>query len=296
MHFADAGLRPIKLMSREKMFVIAALYKFVDLPEYEKIRDVLYDACEREGIIGTILLAHEGINGTIAGSRKGIDNILNWLRSNKEFSDLEHKESFSDDQPFRKLRIRLRPEIITTGKPEISPTKIVGTYVDPHDWNDLINDPEVVLVDTRNDYEVKVGTFKGAKDPDTESFGQFPEWVEKNLDPKEHKKVAMFCTGGIRCEKASSYMLDQGFENVYHLKGGILKYLEEVPEEKTTWEGECFVFDRRVTVKHGLEEGKIEMCFRCGWPVTPEEMESDKYKIERYCPHCYEKYGPQDEG
>ena len=275
------------------MFVIATLYKFVDFPEYEEFRDSLHQFCEQQGIIGTILLAREGINGTIAGSRQAIDCVLSWLQSKEKFADLEHKESFSDDQPFRKLRVRLRKEIITTGIPEISPVKIVGTYVEPKNWNELINDPEVVVVDTRNDYEVSVGTFKGAADPDTESFGQFPAWVGKNLDPQKHKKVAMFCTGGIRCEKASSYMLEQGFENVYHLKGGILKYLEEIPAEGSTWEGECFVFDRRVTVKHGLEEGKVEMCFRCGWPVTPEEMAGEQYKVEAYCPHCIERNGPE---
>jgi UPF0176 protein len=241
----------------------------------------LLSYCQVQGIKGTILLAAEGINGTIAGSRQAIDAVLGFLQADPRFADLEHKESQADFPPFDRLKVRLKKEIVTLGIPEVDPNEQVGTYVHPRDWNELINDPDVVVIDTRNDYEVDIGTFKGAKNPHTDSFRQFPDYVRRHLNPTQHKKVAMFCTGGIRCEKASSYLLSQGFQEVYHLKGGILKYLEEVPPEISHWQGECFVFDQRVAVKHGLEEGTHILCHSCGHPIAEEGK----------CPRCIEEQG-----
>jgi UPF0176 protein len=269
--------------------VIAALYKFVSLPDFEAMRDPLRAFCEKRGIKGTLLLAHEGINGTISGTRAGIDAVLDYLRSDPRFADIEHKESFVDEntRAFYRLKIKLKKEIVTIGIPDISPTIKVGTYVKPQDWNSIISDPDVVVLDTRNDYEVEVGTFERALDPQTESFRQFPDYVKQNLDPAKHKKVAMFCTGGIRCEKASAYMLDQGFEEVFHLQGGILKYLEEVPKEESLWRGECFVFDNRVSVDHTLDKGSFDLCHGCRHPLSDEEKQSPHYEKGVMCPHCY---------
>lgn len=236
--------------------VVAALYKFVSLPDYQALREPLRQVMLDNGVKGTLLLAEEGINGTVSGWRQGIDALLAWLKRDPRFADLEHKESYCEEQPFRRTKVKLKKEIVTLGVPQVDPTRQVGTYVEPKDWNALIDDPEVVLIDTRNDYEVAIGTFERAVDPKTGSFREFPDYVNTHFDPRRHKKVAMFCTGGIRCEKASSYLLSQGFEQVYHLKGGILKYLEEVPAEQSKWRGECFVFDERVTVGHALAEGE----------------------------------------
>lgn len=270
-------------------YLTAALYKFVSLPDYKELQAPLQAECERNNIKGTLLLAEEGINGTIAGLPADIHNILNYLRKDPRLADLEHKESFADEHPFYRMKVRLKKEIVTLGVPGVSPTKKVGTYVKPEDWNALISDPDIILIDTRNDYEVDIGTFKGAVDPKTTTFREFPEYVAKNLDKTKHKKVAMFCTGGIRCEKASSYMMDQGFEEVYHLQGGILKYLETVPEENSMWEGECFVFDQRVAVKHNLEVGEYDQCYACRHPLSPAEMQSVQYKAGVSCPYCYDK-------
>ena len=203
-------------------------------------------------------------------------------------ADLTHKTSYAEAQPFERMKVKLKKEIVTLGQP-VSPTKKVGTYVDPKSWNQVISDPEITVVDTRNAYEVDIGTFKGATNPETDSFREFPDYAASQLDPAKHKKVAMFCTGGIRCEKASSYLLEQGFEQVYHLKGGILKYLEEVPKEDSLWEGECFVFDQRVTVQHGLELGSYDMCHGCGYPISETDIQSPHYQPGIACPHCYDK-------
>ena len=242
-------------MKQENIQVVAALYKFVRLPDFAEKQEPLLSYCQSQGVKGTILLAAEGINGTITGSRQAVDSVLTFLRSDPRLSDLEAKESYTETQPFERMKVRLKPEIVTMGLPEVDPNQQVGTYVSPEEWNDLICDPDVIVIDTRNDYEVNIGTFKKAQNPQTKSFREFPEYVSQNLDPKQHKKVALFCTGGIRCEKASSFMISQGFAEVYHLKGGILKYLESVPTESSLWEGECFVFDERVAVRHGLESG-----------------------------------------
>ncbi|MDP2152660.1 MAG: rhodanese-related sulfurtransferase [Methylotenera sp.] len=274
-------------------YLTAALYKFVSLPEYQTLQAPILAACKIHHIKGTLLLAEEGINGTIAGLPDDIHLLLNYLRTDtlfaNKFSDLEHKESFADEHPFYRMKVKLKKEIVTLGVPGVSPTKKVGSYVKPEDWNALISDPDVVLIDTRNDYEVDIGTFKGAIDPKTTTFREFPEYIAKNFDKTKHKKVAMFCTGGIRCEKASSYMLDQGFDEVYHLQGGILKYLETVPEEQSMWQGECFVFDQRVAVKHNLEVGDFDQCYACRHPLSPSEMKSEQYVAGISCPHCYDK-------
>ncbi|MTJ51273.1 rhodanese-related sulfurtransferase [Anabaena sp. UHCC 0253] len=275
-------------MNPENIIVVAALYKFVSLPDYKELQAPLLSFCQSQGIKGTILLASEGINGTIAGSRQEIDGVLAFLRTDSRFADLEHKESYTEIPPFERLKVRLKPEIVTLGLPEVNPNEKVGTYVTPEEWNDLISNPEVTVIDTRNDYEVTIGTFKGAKNPQTETFRDFPQYVEQHLDSHKHKKVAMFCTGGIRCEKASSYLLSQGFEEVYHLKGGILKYLEEVPQENSLWEGECFVFDERVAVRHGLEMGSYELCFCCGHPISEDDKSLPKYEEGISCPHCFD--------
>lgn len=266
--------------------VVAALYRFVDLPDYESLRSPISEKMSQCGVRGTLLLAAEGINGTIAGSRDGIDEILAFLRSMLEFAELDVKESHCDEMPFKRARVRLKKEIVTMGVDGIDPNQSVGTYVDPDQWNDLINDPDVTLIDTRNDYEVAIGTFPGAVNPHTETFREFPEFVDKHLDPAENKKVAMFCTGGIRCEKSTAYLRQKGFEEVYHLRGGILKYLEEVPESDSQWEGDCFVFDRRVSVGQRLEEGPHEMCFGCGWPLSAEDRSHPDYQPGIQCVRC----------
>ena len=268
--------------------VVAALYKFVSLEDYKALREPLLDACLKAGTRGTLLLAREGINGTIAGTREAIDTVLAFLRSDKRLEGLEHKESFDDHMPFYRMKVKLKKEIVTMGVEAIDPNEVVGTYVEPRDWNALVNDPEVVLIDTRNDYEYGIGSFRGALEPQTTSFREFPAYVRENLDPARHKKVAMFCTGGIRCEKASAFMLREGFEEVYHLQGGILKYLEEIPEQESTWEGECFVFDNRVAVNHKLEKGQYDQCYGCRHPITEADKQSDKYQKGICCPRCYQ--------
>lgn len=268
--------------------VVAALYKFVSLPDFHELREPLLDHCLAQNIRGTLLLAEEGINGTVAGGREAIDSLLAYLKADPRLADLSHKESFDSSQPFYRMKVKLKKEIVTMGIDGIDPNEVVGTYVKPKDWNALISDPDVVLIDTRNDYEVEIGTFKGAVDPKTESFRQFPEYVRQNYNPAKHKKVAMFCTGGIRCEKASAFMKREGFEEVYHLEGGILKYLEEVDQPDSLWQGECFVFDNRVSVKQGLEPGEYALCHGCRWPITDADRQSDKYEEGVSCPACHD--------
>ena len=274
-------------------YKVAALYKFTPITDIESLRSDIYAFCEANApsICGTLLLAPEGINGTIGAHPDDMDKIIAFLDDRLQILQSgntigEFKYSHASERPFNKFKVRPKKELITLRKPEADPNQQVGQYVSPEDWNDLINDPEVLLVDTRNDYETKVGIFDGAIDPNMKIFTEFPDWVEQNLDPAKHKKVAMFCTGGIRCEKASAYMLAHGFENVYHLKGGILKYLETIPADQSKWKGDCFVFDKRVAVGHGLKEGDWTICHACREPLSKAETELPSYEQGVSCLHC----------
>ena len=267
--------------------VVAALYQFAKLPDYRELRPRMQALCDQHGIKGTLLLAEEGINGTVAGSRTAIDALIAFLHADPRLAKLEHKESFAEHMPFYRMKVRLKKEIVTMGVPGIDPNEKVGAYVAPEDWNALISDPDVVLVDTRNDYEFDIGSFRGAIDPRIKTFRDFPDYVKQHMDPSKQKKVAMFCTGGIRCEKATAFMLEQGFEEVYHLQGGILKYLEKIPEAQSLWQGECFVFDQRVAVGHGLEVGKHDQCRSCRHPLSEQDRTSPHYEEGVACPHCY---------
>ena len=269
-------------------FVVCALYHFVILEDFESLRDPLHKVMDENDVKGTLLLAKEGINGTIAGTREGVDAVLSWLRKDPRLAKVDTKESYDTDIPFYRTRVKLKKEIVTMGIDTIDPNHIVGTYVKPTDWNDLISDPEVLLIDTRNEYEVAIGTFKDAINPSTETFREFPEYAKQNLDSKKHKKVAMFCTGGIRCEKSTAYLKSQGFDEVYHLEGGILKYLEEVPADKSLWEGECFVFDNRVSVNHDLEKGSYDQCHACRMPITEDDKNHQHFLHGVSCHHCHD--------
>jgi UPF0176 protein len=272
-------------------FLVAALYKFIALPDCEALQQPLQDYCDQHNVKGTLLLAPEGINGTIAGTHASVHAVLAYLRSDMRFADLVHKASFAETMPFHRMKVRIKREIVTMGVPDIDPTHIVGTYVKPQDWNDLISDPDVVVIDTRNDYEVAIGTFKGAVDPNIKTFRDLPEWVHQqkllNVQGEKKPKVAMFCTGGIRCEKSTAFMKAEGFDEVYHLQGGILKYLEEVPEENSLWQGECFVFDERVAVGHGLRLGDYELCRSCRHPLGPLDRQSPLYELGVSCAQCH---------
>ncbi len=267
-------------------YVICALYRFVELEDFRDLKQPLLSIMLKHNVRGTLLLAGEGINGTIAGTRESIDTVLGWLRSDSRLTSLEHKESLADSLPFKRTRVKLKKEIVTMGIEGIDPRRVVGSYVEPRDWNDLIIDPNVVLVDTRNDYETQIGRFRNALDPKTGSFRDFPDWVKSNLDPSKNKKVAMYCTGGIRCEKSTAYLKEAGFEEVYHLRGGILKYLENVPESESLWDGECFVFDERVAVNHALEPGKYDQCHACRRPLTKADKKHEDYVSGVSCHQC----------
>jgi UPF0176 protein len=268
------------------MYTIAALYHFTRFQDPAALQGPLKDLCLSQGVTGSLLLAGEGINGTIAGSRAGIDAVLAHIRALPGCADLEWKESSAQEQPFGRMKVRLKKEIVTMGQPDVDPRARVGHYVDPADWNALIQSPDVAVIDTRNDYEVAIGTFEGAVDPKTESFRDFPAWWEANKDRFHNKRIAMFCTGGIRCEKSTNFLIGQGVEDVYHLKGGILKYLEEVPQEDSTWQGECFVFDGRVSVGHGLAEGPHKLCHACRRPILPEDRARPEYEEGVSCHLC----------
>jgi len=271
------------------MIIVAALYHFTRFDDIAAIQKPLQALCDEHGIKGSLLLAREGINGTVAGSRKGLDAMLAHIRTLPGCSDLEHKESPASSMPFNRMKVRLKREIVTMGQPDVDPLAAVGNYVAPKDWNDLIRQDDVVVIDTRNDYEVAIGTFEGAIDPLTKSFGEFPEWWQENKDRFHNKRVAMFCTGGIRCEKSTNYLIGQGVEDVFHLKGGILKYLEDVPANDSTWNGECFVFDQRVSVGHGLVEGPHELCFACRRPILPEDKARPEYEEGVSCHLCVDE-------
>ena len=282
------------------LFLTAALYKFVDLPDCAALQAPLLAACESHDVKGTLLLAAEGINGTIAGPEAGVRAVLLHLRSDSRLTGLVHKESWASVPPFSRMKVRLKKEIVTLGVPDLNPAQMAGQYVRPQDWNALISDPEVVLIDTRNDYEVDLGTFRGAVDPRIKTFSHFPSWVAAqqsdggvlfNAHGKK-PKVAMFCTGGIRCEKSTAFMRLHGFDEVYHLEGGILKYLENVPQDQSLWRGECFVFDERVSVGHGLQQGPFELCRSCRHPLDEVQRASRHYIQGVSCAQCYDQTTP----
>ena len=275
--------------------IAAAFYKFVSLPDFAALKAPLLAVCEQHGVKGTILLAAEGINGTIAGEAESVRAVLAFLRNDPRLADLEHKESGAMRKPFYRMKVRLKREIVTMGVPGVDPTKMAGTYVKPEDWNALIADPDVILIDTRNDYEVALGSFAGAINPKTRSFSELPGWVREQNALRSKPKVAMFCTGGIRCEKSTAFLRSEGFEEVYHLQGGILKYLEVIPEHESRYEGECFVFDERVAVGHGLKPGQHDLCRSCRNPVSPEQKLSPLYVEGVSCAACHGSRSPEEE-
>ena len=278
-------------MQDSNKILVATFYKFVKVDDLVALQDQLYAICNKNNVMGTILIANEGVNGTISSKPREIEKTLISIQKDDRFSEIEIKYSSTNKQPFHKMRVKLKKEIVTIGLPEINPNKTVGTYVKPEQWNDIISDPDVILIDTRNKFEIKIGSFKNALDPRTTSFRDFPEWVKKFKQDKTNtnKKIAMYCTGGIRCEKASSLMKEEGFNEVYHLQGGILKYLEQVEKEKSLWEGECFVFDDRVCLTENLEVGSYKMCFACRMPITEDEINDDRYEEGISCLYCYDK-------
>jgi len=278
----------------QAMLIVAALYHFTPFADPAALKPELVRLCGAYGVKGSLLLAREGLNGTIAGDRQGIDTVLAHLKALPGCAGLEWKESTAAEMPFRKMKVRLKKEIVTMGQPDVDPTASVGRYVNPEDWNELINAPDVAVIDTRNDYEIEIGTFEGAVNPETKSFGEFPAWWEANKDRFHNKRVAMFCTGGIRCEKSTNYLIGQGVEEVFHLKGGILKYLEEVPEAESTWNGECYVFDGRVSVGHGLKQGDYILCHACGRPVSEQDKQADAYEEGVQCVACVDEYDDSD--
>ena len=285
-------------------FLTAALYKFVELPDFADLQPPLLTCCEANGVKGTLLLAAEGINGTIAGLEAGVRAVLATLRQDPRLATLEHKEAWAEAMPFHRMKVRLKKEIVTMGLPDVHPARMAGQYVKPQDWNALLAEPGVVVVDTRNDYEVLIGTFEGALNPATNAFSELPGWLEREMAPggqlaesggpnPKKPKVAMFCTGGIRCEKSTALLRSKGFEEVYHLEGGILKYLETVPEAQSRWQGECFVFDERVSVSHGLCEGQHVMCRSCRDPLSGVDVASQKFELGVSCPRCHDKTTPE---
>jgi UPF0176 protein len=276
------------------MLTVAALYHFARFPDPAALKPGLLEVCLAQGVKGSLLLAPEGINGTIAGPREGIDVALEAIRALPGCEKLELKESFADSMPFGRMKVKLKREIVTMGQPDVDPLARVGNYVAPKDWNALISDPETVVIDTRNDYEVAIGTFQGAVDPGTRAFGEFPDWWQANRERFAGKRIAMFCTGGIRCEKSTNYLLGQGVNHVFHLKGGILKYLEEVPEEQSLWQGQCFVFDDRVSVGHGLVPGGLKVCGACRRPVVAADQADPVYEEGVCCPACITEYTTED--
>ncbi len=276
------------------MQIVAALYHFTRFEDHVALKEPLLALCQAQGVKGSLLLAREGINGTIAGPRAGIDAVLAQIKALPGCADLEWKESWADEMPFGKMKVKLKQEIVTMGIADVDPKARVGHYVDAADWNDLISQPDVAVIDTRNDYEYAIGTFEGAIDPMTHSFREFPQWWEDNKDRFHNKRIAMFCTGGIRCEKSTNFLLSQGVNDVFHLKGGILKYLEEVPAEESKWEGECFVFDSRVSVGHGLVPGQNKSCGACRRAVTPEDRQHPAYERGVCCPACADEYSAED--
>lgn len=279
----------VPTINASNSITIIAFYKFVNLPNFKELRPKFLDFCKAKEIKGTILLSEEGINGTISGLHHNIEAVLQFLKTHSELNDLNYKTSYNNKHPFFRLKIKLKKEIVTLGIPNINPNKQVGEYVEPQDWNKLISDPEVLTIDTRNKYEVQIGSFKNAINPKTNTFREFPRYFAENFNNiDQNKKIAMYCTGGIRCEKSTAYLLQLGFKHVYHLKGGILNYLEKINNEDSLWQGECFVFDNRIGVDHKINKGEHRMCYGCRYPISTEDQQSNKYKEGVYCPNCYE--------
>ena len=274
--------------------LVTAFYRFVKLQDYRELRQPLLELLQQQQIRGTVLLAEEGINGTIAGPEAGINAVFQWFDQDPRLADITPKKAWHDQPPFYRTKVRLKKEIVTLGVPDIDPVHYAGTYVPPADWNALISDPDVTVIDTRNDYEVQIGTYKNAVQPNTKNFSDLPAYLETHLDGDKGRKIAMFCTGGIRCEKSTAYLKQQGYENVYHLEGGILNYMQEVPEPESLWQGECFVFDRRVAVNHQLEQGEHQECHACRWPVSRADRDSEHYQPGVSCPHCWEQHSAAD--
>ncbi|MDG2001553.1 MAG: rhodanese-related sulfurtransferase [Alphaproteobacteria bacterium] len=272
---------------------IISFYKFVTILDLEKLKIQIENICLMFETKGTILIAPEGINGTIEGSKDNIEKFLETLKNDKNFSDIIPKYSYSSKDSFNRMKVRLKKEIVTIGNTEVNPNKYIGKYIEPNDWNELISDPNTILIDTRNEYEVAIGTFKGAINPKTKSFRDLPNWIKNNLENVDNnyknKKIAMFCTGGIRCEKSTSYLVQKGFTNVSHLKGGILKYLENIPKKESLWDGECFVFDQRVSVAEKLKPGSYFMCHGCRMPLKPEDTKLKSYIHGVSCKYCHNK-------
>jgi len=285
--------KDIDIQVREGGVQVAAFYKFVPLDDIEKLQQGIREACQDGGLLGTVLLAHEGINGTVAGSPEGIGGLFAFLHSTAGLEDLGSKVSYCRQNPFYRMKVRLKKEIVTLGVEGVDPRRQVGEYVAPENWNDLISQPGVRLIDTRNDYEVNLGTFAGAENPQTRSFRDFPAWVETHLEGDKDQPLAMFCTGGIRCEKSTAYLKELGYKNVYHLEGGILNYLEKVPVENSLWQGDCFVFDNRVTVDHALSEGRYELCPACRMPLSEADRESPGFEKNVSCPKCCDRLTPE---
>ena len=290
-----SGIKGSDIVGDTAAYVACALYKFVALSDFQALRGPLLQQMRDHQVFGTLLLAQEGINGTIAGTQAAIDRVLAWLAAQPGLDGIEVKQSFHHEIPFYRAKVKLKREIVTMGVEGIDPQQSAGTYIEPEQWNALISDPDVLVVDTRNDYEVKIGSFANAVDPQTTNFRDFPAWVDKNLHPGEHKKVAMFCTGGIRCEKSTAYLKERGFGDVYHLRGGILNYLKKVPQQQSLWQGECFVFDNRVAVDHALQRGSYDQCHACRMPITEEDKTRTEYLEGRACHHCVDHRDSQQQ-
>ena len=280
--------------THQAKLVVCTLYKFIALDEFVAWRMPILTKLQDCNILGTILLAQEGINGTIAGTVTDIEHFLRWLREQTAIGEIEAKYAIVAQLPFRRTIVKLRKEIVSMGVDEIDPSQSAGTYVEPKDWNALLDEPDVLVVDTRNEYEIKVGRFEKSTNPQTTNFREFPVFAKQHLHPEKHQKIAMYCTGGIRCEKATTFLKQQGFDEVYHLKGGILKYLEQVSPSESKWQGECFVFDERVTVNHQLQKGRYEQCHACRLPISDEDKQSEKYQAGVSCPSCFDRGTKQD--
>lgn len=274
--------------------VVCTFYKFTPLDHYISLQQPMLEQLSGHRITGTLLLAKEGINGTVAGERQGVDQFLKWLEEQAGICGIEFRKSVTDRMPFKRTRVKLKKEIVTMGVEGIDPAVLAGAYVAPEDWNALVEDPETLVIDTRNEYEIEVGRFENAVNPHTTNFREFPQYARENLDPGKHKKIAMYCTGGIRCEKATAFLKQNGFESVYHLKGGILNYLKTVPEPESSWRGECFVFDERVTVDHDLNRGGYDQCHGCRMPITEQDKASEYYQPGVSCPKCHNKRSERD--